>query len=184
MRHLDNCGSLLLIKLFGQIHDLKFRFGIEIAGGFVRQNEARVDNQHPGNGHQLLRDHRDDIPLLIEYFLDNYSKRYNKSGLTLNQGALTKLVKHDWPGNVWELRHALERAVIMADSSVLQPSDFLFSRETREEAFVFDSLKLKDAEKHLIRKALEKYDGNISHAAAELGLTRTSLYRRMGKYGF
>ena len=96
---------------------------------------------------------------------------------------MTKLQAYRWPGNIRELRHALERAVIMAKSNVLQPSDFLFAPESQQEGLFFDSYNLDEIEKMIIRKVLEKHQGNISHAANDLGLTRTSLYRRMEKHG-
>ena len=95
---------------------------------------------------------------------------------------MQKLLAYHWPGNVRELRHALERAVIMADSQTLLPSDFLFTAESSIENVVFDTSNLEEIEKLVIRKALQKHQGNISRAAQELGLTRTSLYRRMEKY--
>ncbi len=125
----------------------------------------------------------DDIPLLIDYFLAIYSKRYKKSGMSVSRGAMAKLKKYHWPGNVRELRHAVERAVIMAESKVLQPADFLFPDGTDENLSTFEDCTLDDVEKMLVRRALKKYQGNISRAAKELGLTRTSLYRRMEKHG-
>ena len=92
-----------------------------------------------------------------------------------------KLKKYAWPGNVRELQHAIERAVIMADSTSLQESDFLFSRKS--EGNSSDSLNLDEVEKSAVAKALQLHNGNISKAADELGLTRASLYRRMEKYG-
>ncbi|MBN1559389.1 sigma-54-dependent Fis family transcriptional regulator, partial [candidate division KSB1 bacterium] len=130
-----------------------------------------------------LRERADDIPLLIDYFLEAYAKRYKKPNLRVSAAAMSKLQTYQWPGNVRELRHALERAVIMADSPVLQPSDFLFSREQQQDGMVFDSFHLEDIERTIIRQVLGKCKGNVSHAAKELGLTRTSLYRRMEKHG-
>jgi len=130
-----------------------------------------------------LRDRAEDIPLLISYFLDTYAKRYKKKKMSVGAGAMTKLQAYHWPGNIRELRHALERAVIMADSNVLQPSDFLFSSESQQDGMIFESFNLEEIEKMIIRKVLSRHQGNISHAAKELGLTRTSLYRRMEKHG-
>ena len=96
------------------------------------------------------------------------------------------LQKYNWPGNVRELQHAIERAVIMCNSQVLNPEDFFFNTSpTRgEESHVtLDDYHLEEVEKILIRKVLKKYDGNITQAANELGLTRSSLYRRLEKYG-
>ena len=95
-----------------------------------------------------------------------------------------KLDNYPWPGNIRELQHAIERAVIMSESKILQPSDIFFPpREIRDEGLNMEQYNLEDIEKMAIRKALEKHDGNVSRAAEELGLTRTSLYRRLAKYG-
>jgi two-component system response regulator HydG len=94
------------------------------------------------------------------------------------------LEKYHWPGNVRELRHAIERAVILTESNSLQPLDFPFpDTEQPGDSFQFDKLDLEMAEKTIIRKALAKHSGNISHAAEELGITRAALYRRMEKHG-
>ena len=95
---------------------------------------------------------------------------------------MVKLKKYPWPGNVRELQHAIERAVIMADSNTLQESDFLFSRKAQD-TLTNDSLNLDDVERTAVVKAIQLHQGNISKAAEELGLTRASLYRRMEKYG-
>ncbi|MBN1999729.1 sigma-54-dependent Fis family transcriptional regulator, partial [candidate division KSB1 bacterium] len=153
----------------------------------VKTKEFRQDFLYRINTVEIhippLRQRVDDIPLLIDYFMGIYCKKYKKTGVSVSQGAMTKLKKYHWPGNVRELRHAVERAVIMAESNVLQPADFLFSIDSGESSTAFDTCTLEDVEKILVRKALAKYQGNISRAAKELGLTRTSLYRRMEKYG-
>ena len=124
----------------------------------------------------------EDIPVLANHFLDHYSKKYRKEVLSISPDAITKLKKYAWPGNVRELQHAIERAVIMADSPTLQESDFLFSRKS-DTATNVDTLNLDEVEKAAVVKALQLHNGNISKAADELGLTRASLYRRMEKYG-
>jgi DNA-binding NtrC family response regulator len=153
----------------------------------VKEKEFRQDFLYRMNTVEIqlppLRERRDDVPLLINYYLKIYAKRYKKLDTRISAGAMTKLQSYQWPGNIRELRHALERAVIMADSNVLQPSDFLFTQENVEDGLVFDSMHLDNIEKTIIRKVLSKNQGNISHAAKELGLTRTSLYRRMEKHG-
>ena len=102
----------------------------------------------------------------------------------MSPGVLKKMEKYHWPGNIRELQHAIERAVIMSDSQVLQPSDFFFTTpETTEASVTFDKLNLDDVERAVIQKVIAKHSGNISKAARELGLTRTSLYRRLEKYG-
>jgi two-component system, NtrC family, response regulator HydG len=129
-----------------------------------------------------LYERAEDIPMLAIHFLNYYSKKYRKDVLSMTPEAITKLKKYPWPGNVRELQHALERAVIMADSNVLQESDFLFSRKGNDAAEA-DTLKLNEVERAAVVKAIQLHNGNISKAAEELGLTRASLYRRMEKYG-
>jgi DNA-binding NtrC family response regulator len=123
----------------------------------------------------------EDIPMLAIHFLNYYSKKYHKEVLAISPDAMGKLKKYPWPGNVRELQHAIERAVIMADSNTLQDTDFLFSRKGNEASS--DSLNLDDVERQAVAKAIQLHNGNISKAADELGLTRASLYRRMEKYG-
>ncbi len=124
----------------------------------------------------------DDIPLLANHFLNFYTRKYHKEIVAFSEAAVMKLKKYAWPGNVRELQHAIERAVIMADSPTLQETDFLFSRKGGHSA-ESDTLNLDDVEKAAVVKAIQLHNGNISKAADELGLTRASLYRRMEKYG-
>jgi len=154
----------------------------------VARNEFRQDLLYRMNTVEIhlpaLRDRREDIPLLVDHFLAMFAKKYPKGITGVSAPALKKLQNYQWPGNIRELRHTLERAIILAESTMLQPSDFLFPESEKEvEGIVFDNYNLEDVEKTVIRKALKKYEGNVSHAAKELGLTRTSLYRRMEKYG-
>lgn len=129
-----------------------------------------------------LADRMEDITLLAQHYLEHYAKKYHKSVSTISPGATDKLKRYAWPGNIRELQHSIERAVIMTDSSSLQESDFLFSRPVSSSASP-ETLNLDEVEKAAIVKALSLYSGNISKAADELGLTRASLYRRMEKYG-
>jgi len=131
-----------------------------------------------------LRERIEDIPLLVDHFLEIYSKKYQKPHKRVSAATIKKLEKFHWPGNVRELQHAVERAVIMSDSHVLQPVDFFFTpTEAREDGLIFDSYNMEDVEKVVIQKAISKHGGNISQAAKELGLTRAALYRRLEKYG-
>lgn len=129
-----------------------------------------------------LADRMEDITLLAQHYLEYYAKKYHKSVTTISAGATDKLKRYAWPGNIRELQHSIERAVIMTDSPSLQESDFLFSRPVSSSASP-ETLNLDEVEKAAIIKALSLYSGNISKAADELGLTRASLYRRMEKYG-
>jgi two-component system response regulator HydG len=129
-----------------------------------------------------LSDRVEDIPLLANHYLDSYAKKYHKAVNRIAPEAMDKLKRYAWPGNIRELQHAIERAVIMTDSASLQETDFLLSRalSTRPPS---NTLNLDEVEKGAIVKALQMHNGNISKAADELGLTRASLYRRMEKYG-
>ena len=116
--------------------------------------------------------------------MDTLQEKYKKEVSGCSKETIKKLEKHSWPGNVRELQHATERAVIMSESTILQPSDFLLTQEISDtEQVVFEDYNLEEVEKMVLRKALKKHEGNISKAADELGLTRASLYRRMDKYG-
>jgi transcriptional regulator with PAS, ATPase and Fis domain len=131
-----------------------------------------------------LRERKEDIPLLANHFLSIYSKKYKKNIERVSSSALAKLQKFHWPGNIRELQHTIERAVILGENKVLQPVDFLLPEtQKKEDEIAFDSYNLEDVEKTIVQKALIKYNGNVTRAAKELGLTRTSLYRRMEKYG-
>jgi DNA-binding NtrC family response regulator len=154
----------------------------------VAKNEFRQDLLYRINTVEIqlppLRDRREDIPLLVDHFLGIFSKKYQKGIKGVSAAALKKLERYHWPGNIRELIHTLERAVILAETQMLQPGDFLFpAMEKEAEGVILDNYNLEEVEKAVIRKALKKYAGNVSHAARELGLTRTSLYRRMEKYG-
>jgi len=154
----------------------------------VSRGEFRQDLLYRVNTVEIrlppLRERLGDIALLAVHFLGVYARKYKKSVTTIGPAAIKKLERYHWPGNIRELRHTLERAVILSEASVLQPADFLFPETGREaEGIVFESYHLEEVEKTVVRKALKKHDGNISHAARELGITRTSLYRRMEKYG-
>ena len=154
----------------------------------VAENRFRQDLLYRINTVEIrippLRERMEDIDPLVEHFLNIYCKKYSKPSIRLNPAALARLKKYAWPGNVRELQHAIERAVIMTESNVLQPADFFFpSRESHGDSLVFDDFNLEDAEKMIIRKAIRKHGGNLSHAARELGLSRASLYRRLEKYG-
>lgn len=130
-----------------------------------------------------LRERRDDIPLLADYYLGVYAQKYQRKKPGIARTALQALVDYSWPGNVRALRHALERALVLGNSSELGIDDFSLPREKNAEPIALaNNLHLETLEKNAVAAALKKCDGNISQAARELGLTRTALYRRMEKY--
>jgi two-component system response regulator HydG len=131
-----------------------------------------------------LRKRAEDIPLLVDHFLQIYSKKYNKQVKKISNTALDKLENYYWPGNIRELQHTIERVIIMSESDTLQPVDFYFpSGDSKGNDNEPVNYRLEETEKLLIIKAVSKHGGNLTKAAKELGLTRASLYRRLEKYG-
>jgi DNA-binding NtrC family response regulator len=131
-----------------------------------------------------LREREEDFLLLAQHFLASYCRKYHKALKGISPATINKLTKYSWPGNVRELQHCVERAVILSEYQMLQPEDFPFTTiPSDDEGIVFDNYNLELVEKIVIRRAIDKHKGNISHAADELGLTRASLYRRLEKYG-
>ncbi len=155
----------------------------------VKENKFRQDLLYRINTVEIhlppLRERTDDIPLLADHFLQAYTRKYGMPSKRIHQSALKRLENHNWPGNIRELQHAVERAVIMSDSNTLQSSDFFINQKEEAEGHetVVNTTNLEETEKMLIRKVIDKHGGNISKAAKELGLTRASLYRRIEKYG-
>jgi len=151
----------------------------------VHQNAFRQDLLFRLNTVEIrippLRDRREDIPELALSFLHRHARHYRKDIKTFDDGALRALMGHSWPGNVRELSHVVERAVLMATTGAVQARDLGLQAAAGPPSL--DEMTLEDAEKLLIRKALERYTGNVSDAARVLGLSRSALYRRLEKYG-
>ena len=153
------------------------------------RNEFRQDLLYRVNTVEIslppLRERREDMPLLIGSFLDRYCRKYKKPRIGLHPRTLEKLKGYPWPGNVRELQHAIERAVIMNENGTLQPSDFpLSTPETaRATTFTAKTSTSNASRRPRSAKPSRKHEGNISHTARELGITRSALYRRLEKYG-
>lgn len=129
-----------------------------------------------------LRDRGSDIIVLADFFLKKYSSKYEKHELKINQAAQEKLLKYQWPGNIRELQHTIEKAVILGDSSVLKPEDF-FLRPVLSGKFDDHDQTIEEMEKQMILKAIDKCAGNMSLASEQLGVTRQTLYNKIKKYG-
>jgi len=129
-----------------------------------------------------LRDRREDIPALATHFLRRHATRYRKTLHGFDAGAMQLLLGHPWPGNIRELDHAVERAVLLAQGDQVRAGD-LGLRAASSASTRLEDLPLEDVEKMLIQKALSRYDGNVSRAAQALGLSRSALYRRIASYG-
>jgi DNA-binding NtrC family response regulator len=129
-----------------------------------------------------LRERSGDINILADHFLNLYAAKYKKKISKISPQALQKLNHYNWPGNVRELQHAIERAVIMCEENTLNLEDFLLTSRRKQDDVAIDTYNLDEIEQKIILKVLKQNQGNITQAAKELGLTRTSLYRRMEKY--
>jgi DNA-binding NtrC family response regulator len=129
-----------------------------------------------------MRERREDLPSLAAYFLDRYSARYRKAVHGFEPSALQAMLNYTWPGNIRELDHSVERAVLMARGPTIESAD-LGLTQGRVVAQSLEEMSLESVESILIRKALSRAGGNVSHAADALGLSRGALYRRMEKYG-
>jgi len=129
-----------------------------------------------------LRERRRDIPVLAMHFLKRYAERYRKPTTSFEPAALQTMMEYSWPGNVRELDHAVERAVLLSQGGAVQVSD-LGLKESRGNLPSMEELSLEQVEALLVRKAIDRYGGNISQAAEALGLSRSALYRRLQKHG-
>ncbi len=128
-----------------------------------------------------LRERTEDIARLSEHFLEPFRRKYRKPNLKLSPAALQKLERYQWPGNIRELQHILERTVIMGENKEIRPKDIKLEAPGGEPVSA-SSLNLEEIEKNTIIKALRKHHYNLSAAARELGLGRTTLYRKMNKH--
>src|SRR5690606_13439274 len=129
-----------------------------------------------------LRERIEDLPLLTEHFLRLYGKKYKRSGMKIDKSVMTRLMKYHWPGNIRELQHTIERAVILSDNDVIRSAELLIGSpavKPRTEKPV----TLEEMEKQFILQSHDENNGNVSHTARVLGMTRTALYRRMRKHG-
>ena len=153
------------------------------------QNQYRKDLIYRLNTIEImlppLRMRGNDVVLLAEYFMKSYSEKYHKNLVEIDEKAKVKLHQYAFPGNIRELQHSIERAVIMADNQAITARDLDLNSSIETPVMMSQEssiLRIDEIEKSTILKAIERHDGNITKAARELGLTRTALYRRLGKY--
>jgi len=153
----------------------------EVAAGRFRQDLLfrlnTIEIQLPP-----LRHRREDIPALATHFLRQHAQRYRKTIGGLDASALQAMLDHPWPGNIRELDHAVERGVLMAPGSTIRIGE-LGLRIDRDSTSRIEDMSLEDVEGFLIKKAMGRFDGNVSQAAKALGLSRSALYRRLQRYG-
>jgi DNA-binding NtrC family response regulator len=155
--------------------------GDEVSGGRFRQDLLfrlnTIEIPLPP-----LRERREDIPALATHFLKQHAQRYRKNINGFESQALQALLDHPWPGNIRELDHAVERGVLMAQTTAIRPRD-LGLRLDKDATSRIEEMSLEDVEGFLIKKAMARFDGNVSQAARALGLSRSALYRRLQRYG-
>ena len=153
----------------------------EVAAGRFRQDLLfrlnTIEIQLPP-----LRERREDIPALATHFLKQHAQRYRKNLTGFEPAALQALLDHPWPGNIRELDHAVERGVLMAQGTAIRAGE-LGLRIDRDATSRIEDMSLEDVEGFLIKKAMARFDGNVSQAAKALGLSRSALYRRLQRYG-
>jgi DNA-binding NtrC family response regulator len=152
----------------------------------VRKGEFREDLFYRINTIHLevppLRKRKEDIPLLVDFFLNREKKKYGKDHLNILPAAMRKLQEYPWAGNIRELQHTIEKAVILSDNEALGTEDFLLSNSTGQEKNAIPTT-IEESEKNLIIASLNRNRGNYSLAADELGITRPTLYSKVKKYG-
>ena len=129
-----------------------------------------------------LRERKEDIPLLADFFIEKYARKYHKPNTKLSKDAVKKLQKYHWPGNIRELEHLMERSLIMCENTMIKAENILLNSVT-ESKTGNETLNLEQIEKKAINSALVKAGGNLSEAAKILGIGRTTLYRKIEKYG-
>jgi DNA-binding NtrC family response regulator len=153
----------------------------------VKQGLFREDLFYRINTIQIqippLRSRGNDILLLAEHYLKDFSTRYDRKGIRFSGESLEKLKSYPWPGNVRELRHTIEKAVILSDSVNIQPEDFAFGKEDLHFDLAIPKMKLEEMEQKMIMLSLKNNNWNIAEAARELGIGRQTLYRKIERYG-
>ena len=130
-----------------------------------------------------LRHRREDIIPLAERFISRFCEQYNKGVMTLSASAIHKLKEHPWYGNIRELEHAMEKAVIINDGAILTDAHFHFSRKALTPSQASEAETLMESEVQMIQRAIERNEGNLSATAAQLGISRQTLYNKMKKFG-
>jgi DNA-binding NtrC family response regulator len=129
-----------------------------------------------------LRERREDIPALATHFLKRQATQYRKSISAFSPTAMKTLLAYEWPGNIRELEHTVERAVLLASSEQVEPADLNLHARS-DDTQPLEEMALEEVERVLIQKALRRHDGNVTQAADALGLSRSALYRRLQRYG-
>ena len=152
----------------------------------VQEGHFREDLLYRINTIQIevppLRERGGDILILTDFFLKKYTIKYNKPNLSISRTAQEKLLSYAWPGNIRELQHTIEKAVILSERDELRNEDF-FIRTNVSENIIGNELTLEEMEKRMIIYSIGKNNGNLTIAAEQLGISRQTLYNKMKKFG-
>jgi len=152
----------------------------------INENNFREDLLYRINTIQIeippLRERPEDIPVFADYFLKDYADKYSKGPLKITKDAYDYLTQHPWFGNIRELKHSIEKAVIMSDDKMLKADSFFTDPKSRPLTLTDDNFNLAENERILVTRALKKCKGNISLTAKRLGINRSTLYEKMKKY--
>ena len=131
-----------------------------------------------------LRERKEDIGLIADYYLKYFSAQYGKDGITISDDTKKRLNEYHWPGNIRELAHSVERAVILSKNKILTNDDFILKiKPNPSSPFAEPSIRVEDYEKRAVSTALSKHNGNLSKASEELGIARSTLYRKIARFG-
>ena len=130
-----------------------------------------------------LREREDDIPLLLNHFLQRFAQKYKRPEMKIEKRVLNKLRRYAWPGNIRELQHAVERAVILNEGRTIENADLLIGSTLAPATNAEEPQTMDEMEKRFIQQSLSEQEGNVTNTARKLGMTRTALYRRMKKHG-
>lgn len=153
--------------------------------GRIRDGRFREDLLYRLNTIEIvvppLRERMSDLPPLVAHFLELHGRRHGRTDCRITDAAMRALARHHWPGNVRELSHTIQRAMILGESEVLDADAFSFAPAHADAEQ--EDLNLDANERRIVKRALERNSGNITHAAEDLGITRAALYRRIEKFG-
>ena len=131
-----------------------------------------------------LRERKEDIDILADYYLKHFSRQYGREGIKLRADTVQKLREYHWPGNIRELAHTIERVVILCKNGTLTPADFIFRTKAAPPELTDEPvIRVEEYEKKAISSAMSKYNGNLSKAAEEMGIARSTLYRKIARFG-
>jgi len=179
------------IRRVGSSKEIKVDFRLICATNMplykmVEHKEFRQDLLYRINTVEMrlpsLQNRSEDIPALISHFVEIYGKKYHKEKMTVKPSVFEKLKVHAWAGNIRELQHAVERAIILSEGNTIDSSDQFISRMVKTTSHT-ESMTMDEMEKYFILNSLEQNQGNVTKTAEILGLTRTAMYRRMKKHG-